>query len=202
LTGKWSAPPMHAGRCEKVRRPAATARRSAFPRKRPVKRARRRPSARCEGGGVSPALEQVAGAGDQAPFAACCGSAAAITEVLVLAGVDLREPPSAPLRRAAGSRASRARTRWRAPSSHPRGALPARVRIHQKRDHHRRIVRRPAMPVSAIVGIERRQIHRVDRRDHKPRKVILRQPLVQTRRQQNACPRSHPRSSATPPASS
>jgi hypothetical protein len=67
---------------------------------------------------------------------------------------------------------------------HPRRALPARVGVDQQRDHHRRIVRRPALPVGAVIAIKRRQIHRLDRRDHEPREVILRQPLIQTRRQQ------------------
>ena len=67
---------------------------------------------------------------------------------------------------------------------HPRGALPTRVGVDQQRDHHRRIVRRAPVPVSAVVGIERGQIHLLDRRDHEPREVIL--PAA-----------SHPRSAAT-----
>jgi hypothetical protein len=67
---------------------------------------------------------------------------------------------------------------------HPRRALPTRVGVDEQRDHHRRIMRRATMPVRAIVGVKRRQIHRLDRSDHKPREVILRQPLIQTRRQQ------------------
>jgi hypothetical protein len=67
---------------------------------------------------------------------------------------------------------------------HPRGALPARVGVDQQRDHHRRIMRRPAVSVGAVIGIKRRQIHRLYRRYHEPREVILRQPLIQTRRQE------------------
>jgi hypothetical protein len=41
-----------------------------------------------------------------------------------------------------------------------RRPLPDRVAVEQQRDHHRRIVRRPTMPVNAIGHTERRQIHR------------------------------------------
>ena len=71
-----------------------------------------------------------------------------------------------------------------APLDPPRRPLPDRVGVEQQRDHHRRIVRRPAPPVVAIAGQERRQIHRLDGVEHEPREVILRQPLAQTRRQQ------------------
>jgi hypothetical protein len=40
------------------------------------------------------------------------------------------------------------------------------------------------MAVGAIGGLARGQIHRRDRVDHKPREVILGQPLAQARRQQ------------------
>jgi len=66
----------------------------------------------------------------------------------------------------------------------PRGPLPARVRIDQHRDHHRRIVRRSAMAISAIVAIERAQIHRVDGGNYEPREMIGRQPLIPAGRQQ------------------
>jgi hypothetical protein len=56
--------------------------------------------------------------------------------------------------------------------------------VQQQRDHHRRIVRRPAMPVIAIVRIKRPQIELRDGIDHTPRQVALGQPLAQTRRQQ------------------
>jgi len=52
------------------------------------------------------------------------------------------------------------------------------------REHHPRLVRRTTMAIPTIRAIERRQIKLLDRRRHKPRKVILRQPLPQTRRQQ------------------
>ena len=66
----------------------------------------------------------------------------------------------------------------------PRRPLPDRVAIEQQRDHHRRIVRRPAVTVGPIAGIERAQIELRDGIDHEPRQVPLRQPLTQTRRQQ------------------
>jgi hypothetical protein len=71
-----------------------------------------------------------------------------------------------------------------APLDRPRGPLADRVDVEQQRHHHRRIVRRPTMAVSAIGRIERGQIDRRDRVDHKPRKVILRQQSRQARRQQ------------------
>jgi hypothetical protein len=66
----------------------------------------------------------------------------------------------------------------------PRRPLPNRVGIEEQRDHHRRIVRRPTKSVDAIDRRERRQIHRRDSVDHKPRQMVLRQPLTQARRQQ------------------
>ena len=71
-----------------------------------------------------------------------------------------------------------------APLDPPRRTLPDRVRVHDQRHHHRRIVRRAAPPVRAIGSQERGQIELADRLDHKPREVILGQPLAQARRQQ------------------
>jgi hypothetical protein len=45
-------------------------------------------------------------------------------------------------------------------------------------------VRSASPPVVAIAREERLQVHGVDRIEHEPREVILRQPLAQTRRQQ------------------
>jgi hypothetical protein len=42
-----------------------------------------------------------------------------------------------------------------------RRALPDRVRVHDQRHHHRRIVSRPTPTVLAIAGQERRQIQAV-----------------------------------------
>ena len=67
---------------------------------------------------------------------------------------------------------------------HPRRPLPPRIPIEQQRDHHRRIVRRPAMAIEAIDAKEPRQIHLLDRVQHKPRQMALRQPLPKARRQQ------------------
>jgi len=61
---------------------------------------------------------------------------------------------------------------------HPRGPDPARVGVEQQRDHHRRVIRRPAAPVDAIGRIERLQIHLGDSVDHEPGEVPRRQPLA------------------------
>ena len=66
----------------------------------------------------------------------------------------------------------------------PRRALPDRVAIEQQRHHHRRIVRRPTMPVDTIGGVEPAQVHRRHSVDDEPRQMPLRQPLPQARRQQ------------------
>jgi hypothetical protein len=66
----------------------------------------------------------------------------------------------------------------------PRRPLADRVAVQQQRHHHRRLVRRPAVAVLAIGRIERRQIHRLDGVDDKPRQMALGQPLPQRRRQQ------------------
>jgi hypothetical protein len=66
----------------------------------------------------------------------------------------------------------------------PRRPLPDRVAIQQQRDHHRRIVRRPAVTVGPVAAIERAQIELRDGVDHEPRQMAIRQPLAQARRQQ------------------
>jgi hypothetical protein len=71
-----------------------------------------------------------------------------------------------------------------APLDPPRRPLPERVGVEQQRDHHRRIVRRPTMPIRAVGGIERSQIELADCVDHKPSEMVLRQPVAQARRQQ------------------
>jgi hypothetical protein len=65
-----------------------------------------------------------------------------------------------------------------------RGAITARVGIEQQSHHHRRLVRRPAMAVGAIVRIERAQIHLRDRVQHRPDKVTVRHPAKQRRAHQ------------------
>jgi hypothetical protein len=70
------------------------------------------------------------------------------------------------------------------PRSIPRDELPARVRVEQQRDHHRRVVRRPPVTVVPVDGVEHGQVHLGDRGQHEPRKMILGQPLPHARRQQ------------------
>jgi hypothetical protein len=66
----------------------------------------------------------------------------------------------------------------------PRRPDSTRLGIEQERHHHRRIERGPPVPVLAIHGVERGEIHLRDRLDHEPREVPLRQPIPDVRRQQ------------------
>ena len=66
----------------------------------------------------------------------------------------------------------------------PRGPHPTRVRVQQQRDHHRRLIRRPAAPVAPIGAIERLKIHLAHRVQHEPREVPRRQPLTHVGRHQ------------------
>jgi hypothetical protein len=59
------------------------------------------------------------------------------------------------------------------------GAQSARVRVEENGDHQRRVVRRPAMAIGAVGRVEDRQVHLLDRVEHEPREVALRQPLPQ-----------------------
>ena len=52
------------------------------------------------------------------------------------------------------------------------------------RGHHRRVIRRPPVTIGPVGGIERVEIHLVDRVDHKPRQVIRRKPIPNIWRQQ------------------
>jgi hypothetical protein len=61
----------------------------------------------------------------------------------------------------------------------PRRPHISRKRIQNQGHHHRRLVGRPAVPIRAIRRVERREIHPLDRVDHKPREMILRQPVPQ-----------------------
>jgi len=67
---------------------------------------------------------------------------------------------------------------------HPRRTLATTVGVEQQRDHHLRIMRRPAHTNRVVGAIERVQIHLLHRRQHEPREMILRQPIPQIRRQQ------------------
>jgi hypothetical protein len=71
-----------------------------------------------------------------------------------------------------------------APLNPSRRTHPDRVRVHQQRHHHPRIVRRPAMPVSPIRRIELLEFELIDGLRHEIRQMIRRQPIPQTRRQQ------------------
>ena len=75
-----------------------------------------------------------------------------------------------------------------APLDLPRRALPDRIGVQQQRDHHLRIKRRPTPAVVPVLGVERTQVDRVYRIEHKPGQMILSQPLTAAR---------HPRPSHT-----
>jgi hypothetical protein len=74
------------------------------------------------------------------------------------------------------------------PLDRPRRAHPGRERVQDQRHHHRRLIRRATVTIASISGIKRRQIQLADRVDHKPRKVIGRQPLPHIPRQQKPLP--------------
>jgi hypothetical protein len=61
---------------------------------------------------------------------------------------------------------------------------PGRVRPAQQRNQHRRVMRRPAMTIGAVVGVERAQIQLLDRAQDAPHEVILRDPIQQRWRHQ------------------
>jgi hypothetical protein len=65
-----------------------------------------------------------------------------------------------------------------------RRAHTDRICIEQQRDHHLRIVCGSAPAVRAIGRVETIKIELGDRVEHEPGEVILRQPLPETRRQQ------------------
>jgi hypothetical protein len=65
-----------------------------------------------------------------------------------------------------------------------RGPHPARIGVEHQGHHHRRLVGRATMAILAIGAIERRQIHRADRVDHKPRQIAFPQPLPDVGRHQ------------------
>ena len=67
----------------------------------------------------------------------------------------------------------------------PRGAQPDAVGVEQQANHHHpRVIRRAALPVRAIRPIKPIEIHLLDRAQHRPHEMILRQPIRQRRRQQ------------------
>ena len=71
-----------------------------------------------------------------------------------------------------------------APLDPPRGAFAPRIGIDQQRHHHRRLKGRPAPPILAVGAIKRRQIHLLNRPQHEPRQMVLRQPIPWVRRHQ------------------
>jgi hypothetical protein len=66
----------------------------------------------------------------------------------------------------------------------PRASLPGAVGVGEQGEHHLRIVRRSAVAVGAVGGVERLEVEFVDRLDHEPGEVILRQPVAEIRRQE------------------
>ena len=66
----------------------------------------------------------------------------------------------------------------------PRGPVPTRIRVEQKRHHHLRVVRRPARATQSVALIEPIQIHLLNGTQHRPHQMILRQPLHQRGRHQ------------------
>jgi hypothetical protein len=66
----------------------------------------------------------------------------------------------------------------------PRRPDPQRIRVQQQRHHHRRVIRRPTLTVRSIRPIKHVKVHLLDRAEHRPNKMILRQPIHQRRRQQ------------------
>jgi len=67
---------------------------------------------------------------------------------------------------------------------HPRGPDPARVRVEQDGDHHRRVIGQPAAAIDPIGRVERLKLHRGDGVNDKPREMALGQPLADIRRHQ------------------
>ena len=67
---------------------------------------------------------------------------------------------------------------------HARGPDPARIGVKQQRDHHRRVIRRPAAPIDPVGGIESVEVHLRDGVDDEPREVLLGQPRADVRRHQ------------------
>jgi len=70
------------------------------------------------------------------------------------------------------------------PLDDSRGSNPARVGVEQQRDHHRRLVGRAALAIDPVGRIKRPQIHLLDRGQHEPCQVVLRQPVADIGRHQ------------------
>lgn len=65
-----------------------------------------------------------------------------------------------------------------------RGALAERVRVEQEGDHRLRVVGGAAPAVIAVVAVEGGEVDSRHGVDHKPREVVVEQPLAQARRKQ------------------
>src|SRR5271166_1210116 len=65
-----------------------------------------------------------------------------------------------------------------------RGALSLAIGVENDRHHHRRVIRCTTPAVLAIARVEGREVDVLDRIDHEPREVVLRQPLAQRGRHQ------------------
>ncbi len=95
------------------------------------------------------------------------------------------ESPRSSSDRAPGCRPRRVRRRPpRTPARPPRRPVPARVRVHQQRHHHRRLIGRAAVAVRPIGGIERRHVQLADSVQHRPHQMPLRHPGAHGRRHQ------------------
>lgn len=70
------------------------------------------------------------------------------------------------------------------PLDRTRRTHPDAVGVQRQRDHHLRVVRRASPPIGAVVGVERRQVHLLDRVEHEPGQMVLLEPLRQRRRHQ------------------
>ena len=76
------------------------------------------------------------------------------------------------------------RSRAAAPFGLAARALALAVGIEHERDHHRRLVRLPPPTVLAAARVERGEVELADRIEHKPREVVLGQPVAEAGGQQ------------------
>ena len=67
---------------------------------------------------------------------------------------------------------------------HPAGPLALAVAVQQQGDHHRRVVRRPAVPIGPIAAAKRIQVQRVHRIQHDEHQVVFGQPVPHVHRHQ------------------
>ena len=67
----------------------------------------------------------------------------------------------------------------------PRGPDPQAKRVEQQSNHHRRVIRRPALTIGSILAIKPVEVHLINRPQHRPDEVIVFQPIRQRRRQKH-----------------